>query len=610
MVKLLLTGFVAGAFASSYVSHLLAEDNECGTDEQCSLNALQRHALSKTQEDPQAAWSQCGGKKWTGSTVCETGSECKAIDQWYSQCVPDGSPAPPPPAAHQDEHLGSTQDEPVPWSEYTGPTMPPLPENPPTPQPTTIKTVNPIVTRGNFLYDSVTGKRFFAKGVAYNPRNEKYAHDFGPSVTPSYKEKHPNWKDTCVPGHPEGGTWSYTEDVQADEHEATWSKDLEAMANLGANTVRLYNVDPSKSHTKFMKKAESLGIYVIVPLNGKDFGFLPAFPSPDCYEKVLPNYGSVGVNALAFAKQMVKQFSQFPNTLLFTVANELAQNDKNGFAAFPCVKALTRDIHQYQASCNSTMRRVPLIYSDVDMGPPDRSEIAKYLTCALESEDDAVDAYGLNVYSWCDEAYPGDGKDDNFKYSPYYEIHKGFDHFSVPLLFTEFGCNLGAFATKCPYKNGRTWPDFKHMVGEDMGETLSGAVAFQYSMDKEEYGLVITPNFLANQTELYLLDNYFALQKVYNKYNVKSDWDATADKVSSCSFQPSDVHDLKKAHNRAKCPSKAVWTKIQTRKGLEKIGDWSIIPATPPQNSTQDDECPAASISAEVKKENCCHMKC
>ena len=28
-----------------------------------------------------------------------------------------------------------------------------------------------------------------------------------------------------------------------------------------------------------------------------------------------------------------------------------------------------------------------------------------YLTCAMDSEADAVDAYGLNVYSWCDVAW-------------------------------------------------------------------------------------------------------------------------------------------------------------------------------------------------------------
>ena len=31
-----------------------------------------------------------------------------------------------------------------------------------------------VVIRGNLLYDSVTGHRFFAKGVAYNPRNGNY----------------------------------------------------------------------------------------------------------------------------------------------------------------------------------------------------------------------------------------------------------------------------------------------------------------------------------------------------------------------------------------------------------------------------------------------------
>jgi len=583
---LALAASVAPAVGDIASSELILEDSECSHGEgECALNALQRRALARQVP----------------------GMDDIPMDDSDEETNDDDDDDEGPEDDDDDKQDSQATTTPLPWSKYTGPTMPPLQQNPPTPQPTMVKSTNPVVTRGNFLYDSVTGKRFFAKGVAYNPRNEKYAHNYGPSVTPSYLEKHPKWKDTCVPGNPVGGTWSYTEDVQANEHEETWSRDLEAIANLGANTVRMYNVDPQKDHSKFMKKAEELGLYAIIPLNGKDYGFLPAFPSPDCYTRELPGYGSVGVHALEFAKSIVKEFSQYPNTLLFTVANELAQNDKNGFAAFPCVKALTRDIHQYQKSCNSTMRRVPLIYSDVDMGPPERSEIAQYLTCSLESEDDAVDAYGLNVYSWCDEAYPGDGKADNFKYSPYYEIKKGFDHFPVPLLFTEFGCNLGAFSTKCPYKDGRTWPDFKHMVGEDMGEILSGAIAFQFSMDREEYGLTLSANFLANQTELYLLDNYFNLQKVFNKYHVKADWDAGAAEIASCNFKPADAHSLQKEHPPTKCPSKAVWTKMQERKGLEKIGDWSVLPATP---NVSQDECPAASVSASIKKQNCCHMEC
>ncbi|CAE7532198.1 PGA4 [Symbiodinium microadriaticum] len=499
----------------------------------------------------------------------------------------------------------------------------------------------------------VTGKRFFAKGVAYNPRNERYDHSFGSSVQVE------GWVDHCVPGHPKGGEWTYTEDVIADEHEDMWSEDLDAIANLGANTVRLYNVDPKNNHTKFMEK-------VIVPLNGKDWGFLPAFPAPDCYTQAaclwqeIEGYGNVGVNALSFAKQVVKEFSQFNNTLLFTVANELAQNDKNGWAAFPCVKALTRDVHQYQKSCGSSMRRVPLIYSDVDMGAGDRGEVARYLTCALDSEDDAVDVYGLNVYSWCDETYPGDGLADNFQYSPYYEIKKDFKDLAVPMLFTEFGCNLGVFKTKCPYPDGRTWPEVKHLVGKDMGEIISGAIAFQFSMDKEEYGLTLSPNFLVNQTELYLLDNYFNLQKVFHEYNVSSQWDASPSELAECNFTPSEVHVLEDKHHRSNRnqlvkdglpPRTAVEASKQVICGdgngsnegslhdtktpselcagegnldedheeapqagrVDTFSNWTEIPPSPDASETAlwhvggQAECPAEKISIAMQKNNECH---
>ncbi|CAJ1406625.1 unnamed protein product [Effrenium voratum] len=485
---------LALAAAVSALEQHLEEDNECAS-EQCALEALQRRAARQRQIPGFDAG------------VGELPSEDDIMNT-----VPDHEEADEDDEAEEHEDEASDADEQdqhaeEPNTPHDGPTMAPLPSRPPLPRPETVRTVNPIIVRGNFLYDSVTGDRFFAKGVAYNPRNEKYDHSFGPSVVVD------GWVDKCVPGHPVGGEWTYTEDVISDKHEKMWSVDLQAIADMGANTVRLYNVDPQNSHKKFMEKAHSLGLYVIVPLNGKDWGFLPAFPSPDCYTQEIDGYGNVGVNALSFAKQIVKEFSQYNNTLLLTVANELAQNDKNGWAAFPCVKALTRDVHRYQASCGSTMRRVPLIYSDVDMGAGDRGQVAAYLTCAMDSEDDAVDVYGLNVYSWCDEKYPGAGKEDNFQYSPYYEIKKDFKDTSVPFLFTEFGCNLGQFATKCPYPDGRQWPEVKHLMGHDMGEMMSGAIAFQWSMDKEEYGLTLSPNFLQGQPELYLLDNYYNLKK-------------------------------------------------------------------------------------------------
>ncbi|CAE7941819.1 GAS2, partial [Symbiodinium necroappetens] len=377
---------------------------------------------------------QCGGAKWKGPTTCEDGGKCVMTNEWYAQCEPEAAAEVPAPSPGAVEAKDEKQEQPPPEK-----TMGPLPSRPKQPAPKTYETLNPIIARGNFLYDSVTGDRFFAKGVAYNPRNEKYDHSFGPSVHVA------GWVDKCVPGDPKGGYWGYTADVVSDEKEEFWTEDLEAMANMGANTIRLYNLDPRLSHAKFMKKAASLGIYAIVPLTGKDYGFLPAFPAPECYTKDLEDYGNVGVNLLGFAKTLMKEFSQYNNTLMFTAANELAQLDKNGYSAFPCVKAFVRDLHNYQ------------------------------------------------------ETYPGDGKADNFQYSPYKDIKQDFEDFSVPFIFSEFGCNLGVFKTKCPYPGGRTWPDVKHFLGEDMGQFMSGAVAFQWSMDKEEYGLTLSPGFLAGQ---------------------------------------------------------------------------------------------------------------
>lgn len=597
----------------------LDEDSECVANSDCALHALQRRAAAKQTEDSKNKVDFPGLPDFDIPGLPDIGDLPSEDDLNTPEEKPEDDEddedeeSEDHEEADDDDHDHESEEEEPEDEEtnepYTGPPMPPLPPNPPTPIPPSFKTVNPIIVRGNFLYDSVTGDRFFAKGVAYNPRNEHYDKSFGQSV------KVENWTDHCVPGRPKGGEWTYTEDVIADEHEDVWSVDLEAIADLGANTVRLYNVDPQNNHSKFMEKALSLGLYVIVPLNGKDWGYLPAFASPNCYTQEIEGYGNVGVNAFSFAKQVVQEFSRYNNTLLLTVANELAQNDKNGWSAFPCVKALTRDVHRYQAECGQTMRRVPLIYSDVDMGAGDRGEVAAYLTCELDDEDDAVDVYGLNVYSWCDEVYPGAGKADNFQYSPYYEIQKDFKDISVPFLFTEFGCNLGAFKTKCPYPGGRTWPEVKHLMGKDMGEMMSGAIAFQFSMDKEEYGLTLSPDFLANQSKLYLLDNYFNLQKVFKKYNVNASWNAPASEVMQCNFLPSDVHAMEFKHHRPKCPSKAVWTKIMKKHRVDNISDWSIIPPTPNASLTGlwnvgKEECPPAAVNGAIRENNCCHYEC
>ncbi|GMF09079.1 unnamed protein product [Phytophthora lilii] len=93
----------------------------------------------------------------------------------------------------------------------------------------------PIVAKGNKLFDSDTGKEFRVKGMAYYPR-------------------------------PNSGKLSTVDnyDWAADEHEDVWKPHLKILADPGVNTVRLYSVDPSKKHDKFISACSDAGIYVLV----------------------------------------------------------------------------------------------------------------------------------------------------------------------------------------------------------------------------------------------------------------------------------------------------------------------------------------------------------
>lgn len=414
----------------------------------------------------------------------------------------------------------------------------------------------PVKVKDNLLYDA-QGRRFFAKGVAYNPRNGNYGQVLG--------RRDP----ACVPGTPKFPPLQYYQDPASDDMEDQFKTYLPLIAELGANVVRLYNIDPEKSHDKFMRQAASLGLSVMVPLTRGDWGFLPALPSPKCYYEDLPDYGHAGLNLLTSSKLIVDQFSKYDNTFMFVVANEIDHLEKEGFAAYPCVKALTRDIHRYQRE--KGYRKVPLIYSDKDQGGRDRLDIAKYLTCELESPDDVVDAFGLNAYSWCDPEYLSPQGVADFKYSPYENVAKEFADLPKPFLFTEFGCNTGAFETHCPdYKGGRSWVQVGAMF-DKMGDFVSGAVAFEFSMENNEYGLVITPGFLQGQNSLKITDNYYALKKQFTEHEVDQ---ATAAKQLPL----------------PQCISKGTADELQRRNRVKEISDWSKLPPTPVEPPTEPEK--------------------
>jgi len=216
----------------------------------------------------------------------------------------------------------------------------------------------------------------------------------------------------------------------------------------------------------------------------------------------------------------------------------------------------------------------------------------------------------LNVYSWCDSTFPDENGKHDFEYSPYGPIRKEFSHFSKPLLFTEFGCNVGEFETFCPYNGGRTWPDVKTFFHE-FKEIMSGAVAFEFSMEDNQYGLALTPGFTSdkkNDQTMYFLDNYFALREKFEKYNVSSQWDGA--ETASCSWTPSDAHKLKK-REESKCPSLSEVKKLFRDKSLSVEPNWDSLPQKP--NNTDGGElatCANYTVAPDLYEEGCCHMDC
>ncbi|KAI9991393.1 hypothetical protein PInf_019074 [Phytophthora infestans] len=283
----------------------------------------------------------------------------------------------------------------------------------------------PIVSKGNKLFDSETGLEFRSKGMAYYPR--------------------PNSGEMA-------DVASY--DWAADEHEDVWKPHLEVMQDLGVNTIRLYSVDPSVSHDKFMCACSQAGIYVSVGMAAPCVGCSVAdVAAPKCYPDDMFTRMQMVYNA----------FAVYDNTLLFSVANEpnlISVDGDSGESVMPCIKAMIRDIREYADSCVGSLREVPIGVEMADIPP--RAQWLQYFDCMAsnDSSSGSGDAYeraqwmGFSPYVECDPT-------EHTEYSQ----SKGLvtlmkDNkdaaYPRPIMFGEFGCNTGD-NTMDGYENQRTF---------------------------------------------------------------------------------------------------------------------------------------------------------
>ncbi|GAB9465368.1 1,3-beta-glucanosyltransferase gel1 [Globisporangium polare] len=276
--------------------------------------------------------------------------------------------------------------------------------------------VEPVVAKGNKFFSSQTGDEFRLKGMAYYPR--------------------PNAGDKA-------DVSNY--DWAADEHEAVWTPHLKVMKDLGVNTIRLYSIDPSKSHDKFMCACSDAGIYVLVGMTA---------PCKNCsIENVLPPLCYAG-ELLERAMAVYNSFAVYDNTLGFSIGNENNLMPL-GTAIAPCVKAFLRDTRKYAASCSSSLRKVPIGLDIADIPP--RAQWIQYYDCQVGSDENTrAEWMGFNPYVECDPV-------THTEYAQSTGLKILMKEYSEaacarPILFGEFGCNAG-LNTIDGFENQRSFYD-------------------------------------------------------------------------------------------------------------------------------------------------------
>ncbi|KAI3341488.1 glycolipid anchored surface protein, partial [Ustulina deusta] len=269
-------------------------------------------------------------------------------------------------------------------------------------------------------------------------------------------------------------------------------RDAALMQMLGINTIRVYNLDPDLNHDECASIFNAAGMYMLIdvnsPLVGESLNSLEPWTS----------YYEAYVNR-TFA--IVENFKAYPNLLGFFSGNEVIDAVKTGATAPPYIRAVTRDLKNYIK--NHADREIPVGYSAADV----RSVLEdswNYFQCSIESEKDdesRADMFALNSYSWCG--------DSNFHDSSYDQLVALFKTTSVPVFYSEFGCN-----TPSP----RIFTEIGSIYSTNMTGVFSGGVVYEFAQEENNYGLAQ----VNSDGSVDLLSDFRTLQNQYAKLDFES----------------------------------------------------------------------------------------
>ncbi|KAK1983027.1 glycolipid anchored surface protein [Colletotrichum cereale] len=269
-------------------------------------------------------------------------------------------------------------------------------------------------------------------------------------------------------------------------------RDAALLQRLGANAIRVYNLDPNLNHDACASIFNAAGMYMILDVNSPLVG-----ESITSFEPWTSYYGAYLNRTFA----IVEAFKSYPNTLAFFSGNEVMNNVQTAQFVPQYLRAVTRDLKNYVSK--HADRPIPVGYSAADV-----REILvdswNYLQCAENGDDkdpSRIDLFGLNSYSWCG--------DSDFKKSTYDQLVSDLKDTSVPVFFSEFGCNQ---------VTPRIFTEIGAIYGPDMKDVFSGGLVYEYSQEDNNFGIV---KVNADKSVTLLID-YENLSNQYNKIDFKS----------------------------------------------------------------------------------------
>ena len=259
------------------------------------------------------------------------------------------------------------------------------------------------------------------------------------------------------------------------------------MQRAGINTVRIYNLDPAIDHTECMSIFNAAGIYLVLDVNS---------PLPNQSINRGAPWESYNGDYMKRVFQIIEAFKNFNNTLGFFSANEVI-NEESDPSVPQYIRAVTRDIKDYIAKHSA--RTIPVGYSAADVRPL-LMDTFNYLSCNLENATSSkMDFFGLNSYSWCGDA--------TFQEAGYDILVEDFASTTVPIFFSEYGCNN---------IKPRTFLEVGAIYSAPMTGVFSGGLVYEYSEEPNEYGLVV----INSDNSIELKEDYVNLANQYNQIDL------------------------------------------------------------------------------------------